>query len=131
MKMYSMLLKDWRKNKIFKEIKLEELQVNPLTLFGKDWCLVTVGNQELGYNGMGSHSGKNEDKIAKARLTPLFIDGTTAYQEADLIFVCKKVYQDDLNEEAFINKAIVEENYPKRDFHTMYVGEIVKIYVKE
>ncbi len=30
-------------------------------------------------------------------------------------------------EEHFIDKAVMEENYPKRDFHDMYVGEIMKV----
>ena len=37
----------------------------------------------------------------------------------------------ELKEENFIDKTIIEKNYPEKDFHTMYIGEIVEILVKE
>ncbi len=177
---------------MFREIRIEELQVNPITLFGKDWCVVSAGNETDGYNGMtiawghlgsiwdratehgkimiptvnvyvrpsrytktfmdkedvftvsafpkeykralgymGSHSGRNEDKAVGAGLTPVFMDGTVTYEQADLVFVCRKIYQQTLKEECFTDHSIMEENYPKRDFHDMYIGEILKIYVNE
>lgn len=81
----------------------------------------------LGY--MGSHSGRDEDKIAAAGLTPLFIEGTTGFEEARMIFVCKKIYQDHLREQSFLEKKIITDNYPEKDFHEMYIGEILKIFV--
>ena len=41
---------DYRKN--LKEISLDELSINPMNIFGKDWCLVSAGNKENGYNRM-------------------------------------------------------------------------------
>lgn len=41
-------------------------------------------------NLCGSKSGRDCDKEKEAGLTPYYTDGTTAYEEADLIFVCKK-----------------------------------------
>ncbi|MGL5512308.1 MAG: hypothetical protein ACRDBM_03590 [Sporomusa sp.] len=35
-----------------KEIPVEELQLNPMTMFGKEWCLVAAGNEAVGYNAM-------------------------------------------------------------------------------
>ena len=35
------------------------------------------------------------------------------------------------NENGFIDKNVLENSYPKRDFHQIYVGKIEKIYVKE
>lgn len=46
-----------------------------------------------------------------------------------MIFVCKKIYQTPLLEKNFINKSIIDENYLQKDFHEMYVGEILKVYV--
>ena len=34
-----------------KEIRPEEIQMNPFTLIGKDWLVLTAGNED-GYNGM-------------------------------------------------------------------------------
>ena len=162
-----------------KEIKLQELNLNPFKLFGNDWLVLTAGN-ENGYNGMtvswghlgclwspnrptaavyvrptrytkkfidenelftlsliddrgalgylGSHSGKDEDKFAATGLKPLFIDGTTAVDNARLIFVCRKLYTAPITEAGFIDKKIVTEDYEKGNFHEMYVGEIIKAY---
>ncbi len=80
---------------------------------------------------MGSHSGHNEDKIRKAGLTPYFIDNTMYIEEAEFVRICKKLYTYRIKEENFIDKSIIEEQYPKRDFHSVYIGEIVRVLVKE
>lgn len=85
--------------------------------------------KSLGY--MGSHSGREEDKIAKAGLTPVFSDETTYFEEAKIIFVCRKIYHSTLMENGFIDTKIITDNYPEKDFHERYVGEIIKILVKE
>ena len=60
-------------------------------------------------------------------LTPYYTDGTTAYEEADLIFVCKTQYTQDMKPECFDVKDNDEKWYPDKDYHTMYMGEIVKV----
>jgi len=81
-------------------------------------------------NICGSLSGRNCDKVAKAGLTPLFVDGTTAFEEAELILVCKKLYADQMPPENFIAKENDEKWYPNKDYHTMYISEIVKVLAK-
>lgn len=83
----------------------------------------------LGY--LGSHSGRDEDKVAKVGLTPVFSDGTTFFAEAKLVFVCRKLYRAPIVESGFVDKALMEEVYPNRDFHDLYIGEIVKVYVND
>ena len=83
----------------------------------------------LGY--LGSHSGRDEDKVAKMGLTPVFDVGTTYFSEAKLVLVCRKLYRGSLTEDGFMDKAIVDDCYPNRDFHDFYVGEIVKVLVNE
>ena len=39
----------------------------------------------LGY--LGSHSGRDGDKVAAAGLTPMFLEDTTAFAEANLVLV--------------------------------------------
>ena len=41
---------------------------------------------------LGSHSGRDEDKVAKTRLTPVVCGNSTAFKEAELTFLCRKVY---------------------------------------
>lgn len=83
----------------------------------------------LGY--LGSHSGRDEDKVAKVGLTPVFGEDHTYFAEAKLVLVCRKLYQAPLVEEGFVDKRIIEEAYPNRDFHDLYVGEIVKVLVQD
>ena len=42
-----------------------------------------------------------EDKWKEAGLHPYAVDGTTAVEEADLIFVCKTQYTQDMKPECF------------------------------
>lgn len=79
----------------------------------------------------GSKSGRDTDKEAEAGLTPCYLDGTTAFEEANMIFVCKKVYQDFMGNENFIDKESDDKFYADKDYHTMYIAEILKVYVKE
>jgi len=75
----------------------------------------------------GSHSGRDVDKIAATGLTPV-TDATNAvyFAEARLALVCRKLYAQDLTVDSFIDRGIVDEAYPKADFHRMYVGGIVR-----
>ncbi len=79
-------------------------------------------------NLLGTKSGRDGDKIAETRLTavPSKIVATPAFEEAELIIECKKVYWDDFKPENFLDPAI-HEKYPLKDYHRMYFGEIVTI----
>ncbi len=79
----------------------------------------------------GSKSGRDEDKLKKAGLVPSFLDGTPYFEEADLVFICEVLYADGLKEENFLDKSVVSENYPKKDFHRVYVGKIVDVLAKK
>lgn len=78
----------------------------------------------LGY--MGKVSGKDEDKIAKSGLTVTDRNGAPVFKEASLTLVCRKTYRDTLKEENLIDKSIIEKWYPQRDYHDVYVAEIVE-----
>ena len=173
-----------------KEISFEELNLNPMTMIGREWMLITAGNEERGYNTMtaawghlgaiwdlpgrkghlptaciyvrpqrytkefvdreetfsltvfdeswkkqlaylGTVSGRDENKIEKAGLTPVFGEGTTWFEEAKLVLVCRKLYRQELKEDCFTDPELVDRNYPGRDFHTMYIGVIMKVLVSE
>ncbi|MBQ2388126.1 MAG: flavin reductase family protein, partial [Clostridia bacterium] len=62
-------------------------------------------------------------------LTPVFDNGTVYFDEARLVVVCKKLYASDMKEDSFIDKDCLK--WYNGDFHRMYVGEIVKVLVKE
>ena len=168
----------------FKKIESANLvkeQINPFEMIGKDWMLVTAGN-ENGWNTMtaswgfmgvmwgknvattvirpqrytkefidkneyftlsffeeeqrgalaycGKYSGRDVDKAKETGLAPLFVDGTTAFEQAKTIIVCKKLYVQDMDPESFVDTSIDGQWYPDKDYHTAYVGEIVAVYVK-
>ena len=80
---------------------------------------------------LGSVSGRDEDKIAKVGLTKVFANHTVYFKEAKMVMVCKKMYAGELQEEGFMYQETLDECYPKRDLHTMYVGKIEKILVRD
>ena len=77
-------------------------------------------------NYLGTHSGRDGDKVAAAGLTPKALDGGVTFEEANLTFLCKKLYQapferDGLADE--INNGVYGNWRP----HWMFVGEIVGV----
>ena len=176
----------------FKTLPITELQLNPVTMIGGQWWLITAGNEASGYNTMtaswghlgslwerpgarthqglatavvylrpqrytkefmdredyftlsvfdgsykkaltylGSRSGRDEGKVAATGLTPVFEDSVTYFKQARMVFFCRKLYQAPLLEEGFTDQSLIADNYPKKDFHHMYVGEITRILLKE
>ena len=168
----------------FKRVESENLaekQINPFKMVGKDWMLVTAGD-ENGWNTMtaswgfmgvmwgkntavtvirtqrytkefidnseyftlsffgeeqraalaycGKYSGRDVDKAEETGLTPLFTEGTTAFEQAETIIVCRKMYAQNMGAECFTDKSADEQWYPNKDYHTAYVGEIIAVYVK-
>lgn len=80
---------------------------------------------------LGSVSGRTEDKVAKVGLTKVFAHDSVYFAEAKMVFVCKKIYASELQESGFIHQETIDNNYPLKDFHTMYVGKIEKVLVKD
>jgi flavin reductase (DIM6/NTAB) family NADH-FMN oxidoreductase RutF len=74
----------------------------------------------------GSHSGRDVDKAKETGLVPVHEDGYTYFKQAKLVIVCKKIYYQDLDPKKFLDKGI-DANYSDKDYHRMYVGEIVRV----
>lgn len=79
----------------------------------------------------GSISGRDEDKVKKAGLTAYFVENTTSFQEADMIFICRMAYKDNMRNVSFIQQEYDSKWYPEKDYHTMYISQIEKVLVKE
>jgi flavin reductase (DIM6/NTAB) family NADH-FMN oxidoreductase RutF len=78
----------------------------------------------------GSHSGRDVDKIAKTGLTPIEWEKQAVYfQQARLVLICKKVYMQDFDSALFLDP-VIHDLYPKKDYHRMYVGEIIRCLAK-
>ncbi len=79
----------------------------------------------------GSHSGRDFDKAKETGLTPVELDGTTAFAEAKLVLVCEKMYAQMMGEEHFTQPEVCEKWYGKDPMHKMYIGRIKAAYVQE
>lgn len=79
---------------------------------------------------IGSHSGREEDKIAATGLEVEFSENDTpVFPEARLIIECRKIYSHDLDRSRFSESLI--GNYAQKKFqgvvpHTVYFGEILR-----
>jgi flavin reductase (DIM6/NTAB) family NADH-FMN oxidoreductase RutF len=75
---------------------------------------------------VGSHSGKNDDKVKASGLTPVSSRGVKApsFNEAELVLECRKTYYSDLDPAHFVDPSI-DKNYAAKDYHRVYFGEIV------
>lgn len=79
----------------------------------------------------GKVSGRDVDKVKEAGLTPgLTAEGHIAFEEAELILDCRKMYAGYFRPEEFIDSALVEKVYAQGDFHKVYIAEIVKAWKK-
>jgi flavin reductase (DIM6/NTAB) family NADH-FMN oxidoreductase RutF len=78
---------------------------------------------------LGSRSGRDGDKISAAGLTPEASNQVAApsFKEAELVLECRKMYADDLNPAHFLDESIYKQ-YPKRDYHCIYYGEILAVW---
>lgn len=81
---------------------------------------------ELNY--LGSRSGRDEDKLAEVGLTPMAAQVAKApvYEEAELAIECRKTYWQDMDPSHFLVQGI-EQNYPLKDYHRIYYGDILAI----
>jgi flavin reductase (DIM6/NTAB) family NADH-FMN oxidoreductase RutF len=80
---------------------------------------------------LGTVSGRDEDKVAKSGLTLRHLEGTPYFEEARVVMRCKKLYAQELAPESFIDTQLMNEIYPTKDFHTLYIAEITQVFVKK
>jgi len=76
----------------------------------------------------GKVSGRQTDKMKATGLKPIESPlGSVFYEQATLLVECRKLYFSDITPENFILDSI-QANYPKKDYHRMYIGEITSCY---
>ena len=98
----------------------------------EDYFTISVFGDDLKqkiHGVCGSKSGRDVDKAKETGLTPVFNE-SVYFEQADMVLICKTIYKDDVKPENFIDKSLDEKWY-NNDYHRMYVGEIVKVLVKE
>ena len=81
-------------------------------------------------NFCGSKSGRDVNKMTATKLTAVKSGlGNVYFSEARLVIECKKIYFQDITPNNFIDSDI-QTFYPKKDYHRMYIGEIIKCLIK-
>ncbi len=79
----------------------------------------------------GTKSGRDVDKVRECGFTVAQADcGAPYFEEAELVLVCKKLYTGHIDPAGFHDEALREKNYPNKDYHLCYIGEIVECLKK-
>jgi hypothetical protein len=102
---------------------VKEAECFSLSFFG--------GAQKEALTLCGRTSGKDCDKIAKAGLHPIDLEGVPAFREATKVLKVKKLYKDLIRPEGFLDPALESKNYPAKDYHVVYVAEILEVFERE
>ena len=84
----------------------------------------------------GTKSGRNTDKMAQTKLTPVLTPGgVPAYKEAKIIIECKLIAAPTVSKDEFYTeegKEFLQGGYDEaKDWHKLVYGEITNIYIKE
>lgn len=100
---------------------IENNDIFTITFFGEDF--------KDALRICGSKSGRDINKAEVCGLTPIFTDGGVTFEQAEYTVVCRKMASQFIDPAGFEDKSI-ESNYPKKDYHKIYIGEIIKVYKK-
>jgi flavin reductase (DIM6/NTAB) family NADH-FMN oxidoreductase RutF len=76
----------------------------------------------------GSKSGRDMNKVEATGLTPVFLDGSIAFEEAEYVIIAKRLFQADIDYNAIEDAAVITKAYANGDPHRMYIGEILSVY---
>ena len=79
-------------------------------------------------NICGQVSGRDADKMELTGLKPIESpQGSIFYEQSKLMLECKKLYFSDIVPEHFLVEKL-NINYPEKDYHRMYIGEIISCF---
>lgn len=118
----------WHKNVAFIVIRPHRFTkefVDAADTFSLNFFLDAKRRDTLNY--FGTVSGRDEDKVAKAGLTVAHADGAPYFAESRAVVLCRKLYAQPYEERFFIDSASDKKCYPDKDYHTLYIGEVLRI----
>jgi flavin reductase (DIM6/NTAB) family NADH-FMN oxidoreductase RutF len=90
----------------------------------------------------GEKSGRDYDKAAETGLTPIVFgpslkgardlsaEGAVSFLEAREIVVCRKLYTHDFDPAGFLDRESIEKSYHGKDYHRMFIGEVVTLLTR-
>lgn len=96
---------------------------------GDYYTLAFFGEEQRGNLAFcGKESGRQVDKVEHCGFTLAEAEcGAPYFEEAKLVLVCKKLYWQDLDPSHFTDQELDEKWYPGKDYHRMFIGEIVEV----
>lgn len=78
----------------------------------------------------GRASGRDGDKAKATGMTPVQgLHGGIFFQQARLVYECRKMYAHDFDPAKFLDPKM-HKFYPKKDYHRMYVGEVLTVHAR-
>jgi len=81
-------------------------------------------------NYCGSVSGRDSDKVKGTNLHDVFDkNGAIYFEESEIVFTCKKIYTDIIKAENLQDENI-NKHYPLKDYHHLFIGEIIDCLIK-
>ena len=78
----------------------------------------------------GTKSGRDIDKVKECNFTVETENGAPYFAEADLVLVCMKAYWQDMDPTHFLDGEIDSKWYPEKDYHRIFIGEILEVLRK-
>lgn len=78
----------------------------------------------------GTNSGREVNKARVTGLTPVFEEKAPYFEQANLVVICRKLYAQDMTESSIIDENLMQY-YHGDDFHTVFVGEMERVLVKD
>ena len=76
-------------------------------------------------------TARDINKMSYEKLTPYTGSmGNVYFTEERMIIECRKVYFQDIVPGNFLKPGI-GKNYPIKDYHRLYIGEIIKVFDKK
>ncbi len=123
----------WGKNVMFLFVRRSRYTHEFLEDGNTFTCSFFPEQQQKALAYLGSHSGRDEDKVKASALVPKLLgDEYVSFEEANLVFACKKIGKTDMVPDHFaMPEDILGEIYSDKDWHTLYVGAIDKVYVRQ
>lgn len=115
----------WNKNVAF--IFIRESRYTKVLLDSHDFFSISFlsGAYKDALEICGSQSGRDVDKFEKAGLTPAFRHKIPYPDEANFVLLCNKLVELPIPEEK-LGSGLLNKFYKEKDFHTMYVAEIIE-----
>ena len=80
----------------------------------------------------GTVSGRDVDKIKECGFhVESGLGGTPYIAEARLVLICKKILWDEIDPAKILDPTVDADFYPLKDYHRVYLGEIVEAWQAE